>query len=195
MWPSARAVLLFSGSRARTRRTARRVRREWKFGTINSNGGYVLGDLLLVGCSPPSPHPPCARSPVHERRLEPVLSLRLNSMVTLVVLFIGCVPSLRRRATTATCNGTERLHTDVVPLSMLSRCFYPRARQRCCCPSCNSTYVRGNSFRVHTDVPPAFRGQGLEEEKRTKIDRSILWKDLDGSRTCWRWRIGGQSFG
>lgn len=47
---------------------------------------------------------------VHERRLEPVLSLRLNSMVTLVVLFIGCVPSLRRRATTS-----QPLHTDVVP--------------------------------------------------------------------------------
>lgn len=61
--------------------------------------------------SGPPPRPPGWRAAaVHERRLEPVLSLRLNSMVTLVVLFIGCVPSLRRRATTS-----QPLHTDVVP--------------------------------------------------------------------------------
>lgn len=90
------------------------VRREWKFGTINSNGGYVLGDLLL-GDSPSLP--PLAPSSISRGpgRLSTNVAgtrsfSRLNSMVTLVVLFIGCVPSLRRRATTATCNGTERLH-------------------------------------------------------------------------------------
>lgn len=76
---------------------------EWKFGTINSNGAYVLGDLLLGSPSPP-PRPPRPAWPL--RRLWNPFFSRLNSMVTLVVLFIGCVPSLRRRATTATAHTT-----------------------------------------------------------------------------------------
>lgn len=111
VWPRRGSSLFWIASQ-------RRVRREWKFGTINSNGGYVLGDLLLVVVHPPRPPsaPGWRAAAVHERRLEPVLSLRLNSMVTLVVLFIGCVPSLRRRATTS-----QPLHTDVVPLARRER--------------------------------------------------------------------------
>lgn len=46
VWPRRGSSLFWIASQ-------RRVRREWKFGTINSNGGYVLGDLLLVVVHPP----------------------------------------------------------------------------------------------------------------------------------------------
>lgn len=138
VWPSRFSSLFWIASQ-------RRVRREWKFGTINSNGGYVLGDLLLVLVH----HPPAPLSPgwraaaVHERRLEPVLSLRLNSMVTLVVLFIGCVPSLRRRAT-----ASQPLHTDVVPCTRgegRGRSAFIRSRR-----NFHFSCARGNSPPFYT---------------------------------------------
>lgn len=36
------------------------VRWEWKFGTINSNGAYVLGDLLLGSLLDPAPRAPAS---------------------------------------------------------------------------------------------------------------------------------------
>lgn len=55
MWPRRGSSLFWIASQ-------RRVRREWKFGTINSNGGYVLGDLLLVVVHLPlRPSPPAPR--------------------------------------------------------------------------------------------------------------------------------------
>lgn len=134
----------------------RRVRREWKFGTINSNGGYVLGDLLLVVVHSAPPVPGWRAAAVHERRLEPVLSLRLNSMVTLVVLFIGCVPSLRRRAT-----ASQPLHTDVVPCAPGEGGASAFIRSRRNFHSC----ARGNSPR-----PSILHFSWTENEKILEIE-------------------------
>lgn len=97
------------------RQIVSRFRWEWKFGTINSNGAYVLGDLLLGSLLAPPPHPSFAD-------WNPFFS-RLNLMVTLVVLFIGCVPSLRRRATTATAHSSSSPATPF-PHALLYPRFY-----------------------------------------------------------------------
>jgi len=88
---------------------------KWKFGTINSNGAYMLGDLLLGSL--------LASTRLASWR-NPFLS-RLNSMVTLVVLFIGCVPSLRRHATTATMHArSSSRDSSLLSFSLsLSLCF------------------------------------------------------------------------
>lgn len=71
---------------------------------------HTCSGIYFWDPSSPSPRAPRARFV----DWNPFFS-RLNSMVTLVVLFIGCVPSLRRRATTATAHTTAAPHAR--PLS------------------------------------------------------------------------------
>lgn len=96
------------------------VRREWKFGTINSNGGYVLGDLLLASLAPfPSTAPSSPPPAVHERRWNPFfLSIEFNGYPRRLIYWMrSFAPPARNN-----CNLQRHrtLRTDLLPSTRLS---------------------------------------------------------------------------